>query len=209
MPYSLLKDIITYAETFDKDFGGEKNVKNFSQWLYFKLNPEGENEFEEPDWEGKAEGRSAESVINTSLVHLFRYAKIYSKIAISDSPFTTIDDVIFLLNLLHRGSMTKKNLINLNIHEKSTGILIINRLLSKGFIAEDVHETDKRSRTVSITNEGKVALESNMNKIRLASKTVAGNLSPKEKLQLVALLQKLELYHEEKIKGMENIGFDD
>ncbi|WP_207532562.1 MarR family winged helix-turn-helix transcriptional regulator [Desertivirga arenae] len=200
MTYQLLKDIINYVETFDQDFKGEKNVNNFSHWLHKKLPGRLQDKDLEINWEGKSEGRSAESVINTSLVHLFRYAKVYSKLAIADSPFASIDEVVFLLNLLHKGSMSKQQLIDLNIHEKSTGIQIINRLISRGFVREDVSETDKRSRSLTITDMGKDSLDSNMEKIRRASKIVAGNLNSNEKLQLVYLLQKLENFHENKFK---------
>lgn len=200
MTYQLIKDMLNYVEIFDADFDGEKNVKNFSRWLSSQIPEKDQDKSTLIDWEGKSEGRSAESVINTSLVHLFRYAKIYSKLAIADSPFASIDEVIFLLNLLHRGSMSKQQLIDLNIHEKSTGIQIINRLISRDFVREDISETDKRSRNLTITEKGRMALDANMEKVRRASKIVSGNLNEKEKLQLVYLLQKLENYHENKLK---------
>jgi DNA-binding MarR family transcriptional regulator len=152
------------------------------------------------DWEGKKNGRSAESIINTSIVHLYRYAKIYGKQAIEKTPFSTLDEMIFLLNLLHHGDMTKKQLVDLNIQEKSTGIQIINRLLSAGFISEKLNDLDKRSKYVSISKQGIEALDINMDKIRDASRTVTGNLNEAEKSQLIRLLQKLEKHHQSKIK---------
>lgn len=199
-PYALLKDVLEYIEVFEKDFRGEKNVQNFSKWLHEQFYLQNSRSGRKVSWEGKSEGRSAESVINTSLVHLFRYAKIYSKLAVAGSPFTSIDDVIFLLNLQHRGSMSKQVLIDLNVHEKSTGIQIVNRLIYKGFVKEEVSESDKRSRILTITVEGKTALESNMDKVRKASKIVTGDLNADEKIELVYLLQKLENFHEKKIK---------
>ncbi|WP_207422931.1 MarR family winged helix-turn-helix transcriptional regulator [Desertivirga brevis] len=201
MSYLLLKDILNYVEIFDADFEGEKNLPNFSNWLHKQFPLNAKDTGEAVNWEGKAEGRSAESAINTSLVHLFRYAKIYSKLAVADSPFASIDEVVFLLNLLHKGSMSKQQLIDLNIHEKSTGIQIINRLISRGFVKEDVSESDKRSRSLTITGIGKDALDANMEKVRKASRIVTGNLDNNEKLQLVHLLQKLENFHEKKLRA--------
>ncbi|MBC8051586.1 MAG: winged helix-turn-helix transcriptional regulator [Sphingobacteriaceae bacterium] len=201
MSYNLYRQLISLTEDFEKETSGiEPTLNAFSTWLSRRITNDNYVIEEELDWEGKKNGRSAESVINTSLVHLYRYAKIYSKLAIQDSPFSTIDDVIFLINLNHLGEMSKKSLIDLNIHERTTGIQIINRVLYNGFIEETINELDRRSRKVKITAKGKDALEKNMDKIRGASKTVVGNLDDSEKLQLVRLLRKLELYHQEKLR---------
>lgn len=201
MTYSLYRELITLTEEFEQDFPeGKRDISNFSVWLSNKVSESTYEKANEIDWEGKEKGRSPESVINTSLVHLYRYAKLYSKQAIANSPFATIDEVIFLINLLHLGDMSKKTLIALNIHEKSTGIQIINRLLSAGFIAEVINEKDRRSKHVLITDSGKAALEASMDKIRLASKVVVGNLNDQEKNQLIRLLQKLEVFHQLNIK---------
>jgi MarR family transcriptional regulator, lower aerobic nicotinate degradation pathway regulator len=198
MSFSLIKELVDCVEAYDNEVSGEKDLKGFSVWLSGRVGADLPSEA--PDWVGKSKGRSVESVINTSLVHLFRYAKLYSKLAVNDSPFTTIDEVIFLLNLTHSGSMSKTALIELNIHEKSTGIQIINRLLEKGFITEEINESDKRSRNIGVTLSGKAALDKNMDKVRQASKLVVANLSSQEKLQLMILLQKLEVFHQHRYK---------
>src|SRR5690554_5295977 len=89
---------------------------------------------EEPYWEGKEKGRSPESVINTLIVHMNRYAKSYSKSAIYDSEFSTQEDFIYLINLKAFGAMTKMELIKKNIQEKPVGMQIINRLIENGWV---------------------------------------------------------------------------
>ncbi len=199
MSYSLYRELVALTEEFEKELIGESSINNFSNWLNNKLSSSYDTQ-DNLDWEGKKNGRSAESIINTSIVHLYRYAKIYGKQAIDKTPFSTLDEMIFLLNLLHHGDMTKKQLVDMNIQEKSTGIQIINRLLSAGFISEKLNDLDKRSKYVSITKQGKDALDINMDKIRDASRTVTGNLNEAEKSQLIRLLQKLEKHHQLKIK---------
>ncbi|MBC7912548.1 MAG: winged helix-turn-helix transcriptional regulator [Pyrinomonadaceae bacterium] len=203
MANSLYRQLINLTEEFEGDVeANAQTLYNFSTWLSKKVSTSNNDIFKKLDWDGKKNGRSAESIINTSLIHLYRYAKVYSKIAINQSPFSTIDEVIYLINLLHKGDMTKKELIDLNIHEKSTGIQIINRLISAGFVSEAVNANDRRSKHISISSEGKIALESNMDKIRAASKIVVGNLNDNEKLQLIRLLQKLDLFHQQKLKQL-------
>jgi MarR family transcriptional regulator, lower aerobic nicotinate degradation pathway regulator len=198
--YSLYRDLISLTEEFEQDFPAEeRNLGNFSAWLSQRIQANYEKD-PEPDWEGKSNGRSAESIINTSLIHLYRYAKVYGKLAIAESPFSTIDDIVFLLNLLHLGSMTKTKLIEINVHEKSTGIQIINRLSAGGFVKEVINSKDRRSRDISITDKGKEMLELHMDKVRKASTIVVGDLTSREKSQLIRLLQKLEAFHKIKIK---------
>jgi DNA-binding MarR family transcriptional regulator len=200
MSYSLYRELVNLTEDFEKETIGEPSIQNFSTWLNNKVSSNYDTQ-DSLDWEGKKNGRSAESIINSSLVHLYRYAKIYGKQAIEKTPFSTLDEIIFLLNLHHHGDMTKKQLVDLNIQEKSTGIQIINRLLSAAFISEKLNDLDRRSKYVSITQVGIDALEKNMDKIRDASRTVTGNLNESEKLQLIRLLQKLEKHHQMKIKN--------
>jgi len=201
MTYSLYRDLIALTEEYENEVGiNNVELTNFSRWLSNKVDSTGEEKSLDIGWEGKAKGRTADSVINTSLVHLYKYAKVYGKAAISNSPFSTIEDVIFLINLLHFGTMTKMMLIELNIHEKSTGIQIINRLLAGGFITEVTDKKDRRSKQISISKKGEQALDDQMHKIREASRIVTGNLSEKEKLQLIMLLHKLEEFHKQKLK---------
>jgi DNA-binding MarR family transcriptional regulator len=96
--------------------------------------------------------------------------------------------------------MTKTKLIEINVHEKSTGIQIINRLSAGGFVKEVINSKDRRSRDISITDKGKEMLELHMDKVRKASTIVVGDLTSREKSQLIRLLQKLEAFHKIKIK---------
>lgn len=197
MNYRLTQEVIQLLEQFDKD--NEKNyytddINGFQQWICDRATTNGSNK-EEPYWEGKESGRSPESAISTLLVHLNRYAKNYSKSAISDSDFVTQEDFIYLINLKAFGEMTKMELIKRNIHDKPVGMLIITRLLKNGWIEQKESDTDKRSKLISISEKGKDSLEKQMIKIRQATDIVAGNLTHNEKMELIRILNKLDRFH--------------
>ena len=154
----------------------------------------------EPEWEGKLKGRSVDSVINTSLVHLYRYAKLQAKVAIAGTSFSTPDDFIYLISLVSFGSLTKTALIKLNVHEKSAGIQIINRLINNGLVEQSATELDKRNRMIHITAKGTQLLTESMQNIKQASMNVTEPLCYGEKLDLIKLLQKLENFHELKLQ---------
>lgn len=196
MKYKIIKDIIDLVDEFElaqnNSNSYENNVNGFKQWVVENFS---EQEKEEPNWEGKEDGRSAESVINTQIVHMNRYAKSYTKSALLNSDFATQEDIIYLINLDAFGEMTKTELIRKNVHEKPVGVQIINRLIKIGFVEQTDSLTDKRSKYISITNKGKIALKNQMGKIRQASTIVTGDLSYNEKMELIRILNKLEHFH--------------
>ncbi|MBO6200728.1 MAG: winged helix-turn-helix transcriptional regulator [Chryseobacterium sp.] len=198
MSLGLIKDVIQLVE----EFGSQNNkqlyssdIEGFKDWICDgRINNEN-NISNEPIWEGIENGRSPESVISTLIVHLNRYAKTYSKSAIADSDFNTQEEFIYLINLKAFGTMTKMELIKKNLQDKSTGILIINRLIKQGWIEQTNSETDKRSKVLRITDKGHLALENQMEKIRNATNIVTGDLNHSEKMELIRILDKLDKFH--------------
>jgi DNA-binding MarR family transcriptional regulator len=197
MDYHLIKQVVELVEVFDTGSGTTaypKNIAGFKRWICDNERGKGISR-SEPGWEGKEKGRTPESVISTLLVHMNRYAKTYSKAAIQDSVFSTQEDFIYLINLKAFGAMTKIELIKKNIQDKPTGMQIINRLINSGWAIQKDSKTDKRSKVIKITAEGLKVLARQMDKIRLATRIVTGNLSHDEKMELIRLLTKLNDFH--------------
>lgn len=200
MNFTLIKDFMSLLEQFESDNKTSSNsypstIEGFKSWVSDKNNGESARVDEEPYWEGKENGRTAESAISTLLVHLNRYAKTYSKSAITDSEFSTQEDFIYLINLKAFGEMTKMALIKKNIHDKPVGMLIITRLLRQELIEQTDSDVDKRSKLIRISEKGLAVLEKQMEKIRQATSIVAGNLNYNEKMDLIRILNKLDRFH--------------
>ncbi len=198
MKYDILKDTINLLEEFEAgNLLGKTypdDVEGFKRWIVDSYKSESIRN--EPNWEGKENGRSAESVINTLIIHMNRYAKNYSKSAIFGSGFTTQEDFIYLINLKAFGEMTKMDLIKKNVHEKPAGMQVINRLIAQGWVNQTDSPIDKRSKVIKISDKGMEALESQMDQIRKATKIVSGNLTHHEKMELIRLLSKLNNFHQ-------------
>lgn len=197
MNYKLIQDVIDLIRQFESEQRNSSNseidVEDFKRWIATQYN--NESLPKEPNWEGKENGRSPESVINTLIVHMNRYAKCYSKSAIFGSDFSSQEDFIYLINLKAFGEMTKMDLIKKNVHDKPAGIQIINRLILHDWVKQTTSETDKRSKVLKITKKGIKALEGQMAKIREASQIVTGDLTHPEKMELIRLLNKLNDFH--------------
>lgn len=202
MYYDLITDLVGLVKLYEKEcHNSGQNVYIFGQWLSEHFRKNGHIPSEEPDWEGKSKGRSADSVINTSLVHLYRYAKLQAKSAIVDTEFSTPDEFIYLITLMSFGSMSKTALIKMNVHEKSAGIQIVNRLINSGLVYQTGHDSDKRNKIIHITPKGIELLNDNMQNIRAATRNVTEPLNYQEKMDLIRILSKLEAFHEEKSRG--------
>jgi DNA-binding MarR family transcriptional regulator len=202
MYYNLAVEMIGLIKMYEEESAAtHPDLQSFGLWLNNYLSKNGYPLVEEPHWPGKEKGRSADSFINTSLVHLYRYAKMQAKAAIADTTFSTLDDFIYLISLVSLGSMTKSELIKLNVHEKSAGMQIVNRLIANGMVEQNAIETDKRNRMIDITQKGRDLLNESMQNIRHASKNVTEPLSEREKLDLIKILGKLENFHEQKYRS--------
>lgn len=197
MNYNLIKDILDLVLEFENQNPGLNKstvtIDDFKKWIVINYNAE--DLTTEPNWEGKEKGRSPESVINTLIVHMNRYAKSYSRSAIFGSDFSSQEDFIYLINLKAFGDMTKMDLIKKNVHEKPVGMQIINRLISKGWVNQMASEIDKRSKVLKITDRGIQVLDKQMDKIRKATEIVTGDLTQNEKMKLIRLLNKLNDFH--------------
>ncbi|SKB65048.1 DNA-binding transcriptional regulator, MarR family [Soonwooa buanensis] len=197
MNYNLIKDILDLFVEFENQNPGLNKsavtIDDFKKWIVINYNAE--DLTTEPNWEGKEKGRSPESVINTLIVHMNRYAKSYSRSAIFGSDFSSQEDFIYLINLKAFGDMTKMDLIKKNVHEKPVGMQIINRLISKGWVNQMASEIDKRSKVLKITDRGIQVLDKQMDKIRKATEIVTGDLTQNEKMELIRLLNKLNDFH--------------
>lgn len=197
--YDLLKNILELVEDFEfenQDEHYDSDINGFKKWIVDSADGD-RTVTSEPDWVSKENGRSPESVISTMLVHLSKYAKMYSKSVILDSPFSTQEEFIYLINLKAFGALSKMELIRMNIQDKPTGMQIINRLIKQGWVIQTDSETDKRSKLIEISPEGMDTLQGQMSKIRQATKIVSGDLSLNEKLELIRLLGKLTHFHQE------------
>lgn len=202
MYYDLITDLIDLVKLYEKECPDQgQDVALFGQWLSEHFRRNGRMNINEPEWKGKSNGRSPDSVINTSLVHLYRYAKLQAKSAIVNTDFSTPDDFIYLITLVSFGSMTKTALIKMNVHEKSAGIQIVNRLINNGLVEQTGDNTDKRTKRIHITSKGIELLNASMQNIRTATRSVTEPLSYHEKMDLIRLLTKLENFHELKVKG--------
>ncbi len=197
MNFDLIKSVVELVQQFveqnDMKTTYGNDIHGFIEWL--NVSQKTCHGSQNPDWIGKELGRSSDSVINTLLIRMSRYAKSYSRSVMSNSAFSSQDDFIYLISLKTLGAMTKMELIKHNVQEKSSGILVVNRLIHNGWAEQTVSQKDKRTKHVKITDKGLAVLNNHMDEIRKASQVVTGNLNQSEKMLLISILSKLDEFH--------------
>jgi DNA-binding MarR family transcriptional regulator len=201
--YLFVQSLLEKAKDFRKS-GGAPNLSEFSSWLNEQI------VHQEEDLPFLFPGESVESAASKYIIYLYRYAKGYGKKLLKDTPLSSIDDVPYLLMLLFSGPSTKMELIQANVHEKTTGMEILNRLLRLGLVEQHFNLDDKRSRKLSISPEGQKLMLELMKGMDSLSAIVSGNLAPNERSSLLKILHKLNDFHlnvhqESKEKSLEEI----
>ncbi len=135
------------------------------------------------------------SEIGTLLALLYRYAKMYARLALADSPLVTLDDFAYLATLHPRVPLTKAELIAHNAHEPTTGTQIIRRLLDRGLVPEQPSATDRRSKLLYVTEAGLQLLYPMYERMEQVAHLITGDLTTAEQRQLLYLLHKLDTFH--------------
>ncbi|SEW36278.1 MarR family winged helix-turn-helix transcriptional regulator [Chitinophaga arvensicola] len=193
MDYDLIKSIIDHAAEYEQTAvsGNNRDIASFAEWLYKKTQ----------QLPGKPVGTGAEpqvsldTAIGRKVIRLNRYVKLYSKNALQGTPLGSSEEFSYLATLLSGKQIKKSDLIQMNIHEKPTGMEIIKRLIKSELVMQTNHPSDQRSQLLAITDKGKAVLYQVFRKMENVSKLVGGQLTADEKETLHELLKKLDAFH--------------
>jgi DNA-binding MarR family transcriptional regulator len=205
--YKLLKEVLEKLEDFE-DAQTDKTLLNLDEFTAYLAGNNiklfesvildaGDKSSKEKDirLEMEKNPTNIESLIGQLIVFMNRYSKQYTKKALKNSEIKTIDEFSYLAMLLNFGHLSKIDLINKNIQEKTTGIETINRLLKNELLHQEDNPNDKRSQLLSLTKKGQAVLFSVFDNMQMVSSIITGNLTLSEKIQLASLLKKLDLFH--------------
>ncbi|PQA93045.1 hypothetical protein B0A69_12860 [Chryseobacterium shigense] len=209
----ILKQLIDHLYEFDSQYQGNEDY-TMTDFLGF-LNASQGNQLHstrelaggEEEWVRDNQDQNTE--IARMLVFIHRYAVIYFKKALKESTINTLDEFSFLIVLMTYPFLTKTELINKLIMEKTSGVEVIKRLLKQELIREFDNPNDKRSVMVAITPKGKQELSELLPKMGLVGSVVVGNLKPTEISSLSFLLQKLDYHHNDIFMNYKSLGLEE
>ena len=190
MDINEIKKVLDWVQEFqeDQESTGEIDRRKFALWL---LEQEADQE-PPPHLDG---------MIAMYIGLLYNYTTFYTRRLFKRSEVYSIIDHGFLMALMPDKEMTKTQLIQENIMEKSSGTEVIKRLLRQELIEELDNPHDKRARLVRLSEKGRGIVAGLGQGIADLSKVVTGQLTGHEKMFLLRTLEQLHLFHWDHFTG--------
>ena len=213
--FQLISQLVNLVEEFEQSNKKSLSLENFSGFLNSRLTDQGnytantDVRFGNEQPEAQEMAYQLDNNIARLFIFMSRYAKSYIKKALLHTSLATAEDFTCLAILLTHSSLSKSELIQLNLIEKTSGTEIINRLLSNGLVTQWDDQEDKRSKRIAISEKGKELLYIVFADMNHVSKIITGKLSLSEKITLQYLLQQLEDFHFEIHTNKSIINRDD
>lgn len=133
----------------------------------------------------------------------------YSKMALQDIPGFELEWFYFLSSIYHLKEVKKTQIIQYNFTEQTTGIDILNRLKSLGYIAERSDPGDKRAKLVSITEAGEKILFRLYQLLYKPTLLMYNDIDHKDKQVVINILKDTEHKHQELLSNSRNKSIDD
>ncbi|WP_304287031.1 MarR family winged helix-turn-helix transcriptional regulator [Porphyromonas uenonis] len=189
MSYPLLHELLDLVERYEEFRGNaEQSMSNFLRFADQSLEQQASTEESMTGSKGDA---YLNAVIARDISFVYRYMRYLVRKAIKDTPLQTIDEYSYLITLMAKGEMTKTELNNYNVVEKTSGSEIIRRLLKSGLISQTRNLEDRRSLLLSITPEGRKVVKELLPRMQQSSDLLLRDLSWDQKIFLHTLHEQL------------------
>lgn len=207
MDYSLLKEVLEKLNAYNESVEDKSqlNINGFISFLgsgdvrQFESKHLDNGDKTSTDRDARLQIHQTPATIDTAIsqniTFLYRYAKQYTKKALKNSGLKTTDEFSFLATLLNFNKLSKIDLIQKSVQEKTTGMETIKRLLNNKLIEQFDNPQDQRSQLIQLTEKGRAVLFGVFKNMTIVSKIIPGDLTESEKIQLAYLLKKLDNYH--------------
>jgi DNA-binding MarR family transcriptional regulator len=192
-------------ETFLKKRGNH-DLSNFAQWLIETekekvVKPNSavqlEKYFDKNSAEYNYSFQSSEAAF--LIWRLSKFIRHYVKPILVEKGLSSQDDFAILAHIDYLKTCSKKEAVEANIIEPTTGIEIIKRLVKQKLILEKENKEDKRQKLVSLTKKGQDLLK----EIYIGFsgiQDVLADMKTDERLCLIDILKRLDSFHTSNIK---------
>ncbi len=196
--YKLIKILIDKIEEFEKKDSSD-DIKKFYSFLNGELYPRSEkkikNHYDFSNGQSIEIKDYAEVEFATLLVSLNRFAKHYTKKALEELSFRSIDEFGLLALLMKEKNMLKSELIHENLIEISSGSEMLKRLIKSGLIKEYPDSKDKRAKRISLTEKGIKEILAAFSRMQQVANIISACLSDEEIQSSLKVFNKLSQFH--------------
>lgn len=134
------------------------------------------------------------------IFRLNKYIKNYGKPVLQEMGISSMDEFVILAFLLQKRECSKKEIINRNLIEFTTGMDMLRRMIKRGLLIERINTQDKRQKIISLSKKGKNVLFEILVKFKKIT-DVLGDLDKKEREVFLNLLKQLNKFHTSLLKN--------
>jgi predicted transcriptional regulator len=132
------------------------------------------------------------SVLAKMLGRLGRLLNNYAGIALRQCGLSSFEEFFYLNDIAANDHPKKTEVIYANFNELSSGLLILDRLISAGLIAEKSDNKDKRLKRLTITKKGTVVLNECYSKLNRINSAIFEDMPEDDMLLCIQLLSPTE-----------------
>ena len=192
MKYDKMIALMAHWASFETAFP-DGTMSEFGEWLYRKQTQALKGEKKLPN--AHDEEQPIDTQISKLLARMNRYSRLYVKKALDGLPIYSLDEFMFLASIAELGKPRKSTLIQHNLMEMTTGVEIIKRLLANGLVVEMEDITDRRSKRLDLTEQGRRILGQGWVRIHRMARLTTATLEIEQKNNLIDLLLQLDAFH--------------
>ena len=201
--YTALKKLIDAWEEYENE-AENSNLHDFAGWLLYhnkknrNIRPLKKNtRFEPlfPEYGKYMQHISRKSRFLELVMRISRFHDFYFRKFLNDLPINTRLEFLFLFSVDTLGQVRKTDVIHLQLVEFTTGMDIIKRLINQGLIEEFANPSDKRTRLLDITHEGKTLLKRAVQKITEETDMLLSCIDENKWKKAMPVLEELHDFH--------------
>lgn len=201
--YQTIQRLINYWEEFEET-NSNVTIQAFGQWLiqkniketsYNNISNNRSIDLDLPVYFKYDQSLDQRNHLLDLISRLARLHEFYIRKFLSNLPINTRLEFIFLYTIDLIGDAKKTEIINVHLVEFTTGMDIIKRLLNQRLIKESLNESDKRSKLIHTTKEGKAVLNKSMRQIDAEKEMFLACINANKWKKIVLTLEELNSFH--------------
>lgn len=200
--YKNIQTLITLWQDYERD-SDTPEMEGFSDWLKEKMNSENEpgnkNDIHQQDPADGDYTKISRADQRMDFMHLVsrlaRFQDFYVKRLFEGLPIHSMLEFHFLMSINKNVSSKKKEIIDSQLVEYTTGIDIVKRLIRLKLVTESTDLYDKRNKRLKITPEGKKVVIDTLLRIKKIENYFLLDASSTQFMQCLSFLRKMEEFH--------------
>lgn len=201
--YKTIQRLISYWEEFEET-NSDTTIQGFGQWLIQNSIKETSSnnisnnkaiDLDLPVYLKYEQSLDKENHLLDLISRLARLHEFYIRKFLSNLPINSRLEFLFLYTVDLMGDAKKTEIINVHLVEFTTGMDIIRRLLNQGLIKESLNKSDKRSKLIHTTEEGKAVLNKSMRQMETEKEMFLACLDANKWKKIISTLEELNSFH--------------